>query len=839
MGFPQLSNIQDKVIDTIKSKAGDNLRVSGTMPWIRVISCLDGFLSIESSKDHETFAQKYGDTSKSGRIGVDASGKDVTAVDNDRGLRPSPSIDSITISNGNEGLSKKSSFTIIAYSLGQCEKIMEYFLEPGNMVLVEWGDNQPKSVGQKTPIDKCAIAAYNNIKHVTEKRKNSDGTYDAVLGVITGGGMSYGDGETYNIQVDLTSVGELPAFLQHHRGTNTSTPDINSGDKFSGFRIAANNMVDGGVGTSLFMQMYNELPAAKRLPSIKALVSKKWATQASNFVNMDKEIREDLIESVKNGKLNTKGESGKKLEITSDIPMFSEKRFIRVALAFTILDMQEGKDTDSKRDECATPKTPGTVIWANTICRAHKNMFSADSNFLYIPNKHHPSFDLVKAMSTEDADFTAPITVDMLEGKFMKTKFTVDNHPAVYGDETKSSYFPNNTSLNFKDQADFDGTYLPLKAKPGEWGFLRDLYINFDFFNDTLKSAGLVTKDIYYTLLNGMSSATNLMWNFQILQRGHINIFTPGGFSDADTYYQNVNEKNTDNLGSAANGCEELQVVDVSFSGTTPGKSDIGKARFQSRGVNSPFLSAELNLSIPGAMKGQTIGSKLSAKRSIESPEQKEASLFGLVANKKKVDSVLEVLNAIKEPSNQEKADKLAQDMLDAARNTNEAADKAEAAEKEKSETKIATVKANYEFFVQNACIVPKIQKRSGNMDMVNEWYDYWTANNATIEEMVVVGAWHDSALLKKIQQFNEGIITSAAFTEANLSQLNVPLLPIEFNFSIPGVSGIKIGDTFNINDLPNKFKTKIFQVVQVEHTISQNLWTTNVKGKLRMIDIN
>ena len=49
MGFPQLGNIDKAILDTIMPKAGNNLRASQTMPWMRVISCLGGFLAIESA----------------------------------------------------------------------------------------------------------------------------------------------------------------------------------------------------------------------------------------------------------------------------------------------------------------------------------------------------------------------------------------------------------------------------------------------------------------------------------------------------------------------------------------------------------------------------------------------------------------------------------------------------------------------------------------------------------------------------------------------------------------------------------------------------------------------
>ena len=48
MSFPQLSNISKEIVDTINSRAGNNQKVSGIMPWIRVISTLDDFLVLET-----------------------------------------------------------------------------------------------------------------------------------------------------------------------------------------------------------------------------------------------------------------------------------------------------------------------------------------------------------------------------------------------------------------------------------------------------------------------------------------------------------------------------------------------------------------------------------------------------------------------------------------------------------------------------------------------------------------------------------------------------------------------------------------------------------------------
>lgn len=806
MGFPQLGNIDQAILDTINSKAGNNLRASQTMPWMRVISCLGGFLAIESAPVNDSFATRYGNTQKSGRIGVDAAGNSVFADEDSRGLRPSPTIDSISISQGNEGLSKKSSFTVICYTLGQCEKIMEYFLEPGNMVLVEWGENTNISTTQKTAIEKCAIASYNSLKTVQTKRKEAKGTYDAVLGVITGGGMSYGSNETYEVQVELTSVGELPAYLQHHKGVQTKEEKQKSSETFSSWKVDA----EDDVGKRLFEQMFNGLPAGKRTKLLKNKINDPFYTDSINFINMDKEIREELLKTVKDVKIMTKGD---KIEITSDLPLFTEKRFIRVALAFSILDLQDGVVTHAPGTCGETDSTPsGTIVWHNTICRAHKNMFSADTNYLYIPNMYAPNFDILGALRS-DEEFKSPLPT--LSGMQLAAEDTADLHPRSYGG-SKTSYFPHNSDLTFEDQACYDGSYLPLKAKAGNWGYLRDLYINFDFFCDILDKTGLVTKDVYYELLNGLSSGANLYWNFQIIPRGSIDPHTAGGDTDADTYYNNelsptISGKNT--------GVEELQIVDASFGGDiTLMGSSVGLAKFQSRGALTPFLSAELNFDIPGAMKGQVISSKLAKKNRIENPnsEDKEIRLDGLFSSQ--IDSVLTELNSVRAKINSAEEE--------------DSASEGEA--KSDSEQLEAQKEANYEYIVANGTIIPMEQDREADRDLASEAYDVYTGNSVTFEEFAVCAAWNDPAVLKKVQLMNEGLLKGGTSSVGNL---NVPLLPIKFNFTIHGISGIRVGDTFNIIDLPGKYKTKVFQVTQVGHDIAQNLWSTKIEGSMRNME--
>ena len=445
MGFPQLANIDKTIVTAIKAKTKSNVTTSKVMPWIRVVSCLGDFLVLESSREAVSFTQQYGNTGKSGRIGTDKNGKSIYAED-DRGFRPSPTIDSINISQGNEGLSKKTSFTIICYSLGQAELVMEYFMEPGNHVLVEWGENTNASINQKCdPLDACTIIQYNNLSYTQTKRKDSGAHYDAVLGTITNGGLSYGDNETFNIGVELTSIGELPAYLQHHKGIETGKKSADSGETFSSNevrKVATKVNKTKDVGYSLYMQMFNKLPSHKRSNALKELPqTQKWLLNSANYVNIDESIRKDLVDSTKDVKLVS--ENDKELKIPTDIPLFSDKSFIRVAVAFTILDFQNRVElTPRKIDGCnneLATTTNGIINWRSTICRAHRNMFSANSNFLYIPNRQHPSFDLAGALST-DGEWKKPLgDLNIVKGNFLTD--TVDTHPFAYHDKAQGIIF--------------------------------------------------------------------------------------------------------------------------------------------------------------------------------------------------------------------------------------------------------------------------------------------------------------------------------------------------------------------------------------------------------------
>ena len=125
------------------------------MPWFRAVSLVGsdgggdgGGLIIDSTNASENFNTRYGSSSKSGIVGKGSDNKTlIYAGVNDefteesRGLRPSPTIETLNVQNGTEGLTRKVNFTIRCYTLSQAEVVAAHFSEPASYILIEWGWN--------------------------------------------------------------------------------------------------------------------------------------------------------------------------------------------------------------------------------------------------------------------------------------------------------------------------------------------------------------------------------------------------------------------------------------------------------------------------------------------------------------------------------------------------------------------------------------------------------------------------------------------------------------------------------------------------------------------------
>ena len=840
--FPQLSNVYPELQELLESRANNSNApwnnqdvykggVSGLSTWIRIVSTVDAGLVMESVHSPSTFEKRYGNSDKPGILGYELDMKTPVEIDGiGRGLRPSPILTSLSVDEKAEGGSRLCSFDIQCYTQEQVDKLAQYLLEPSFHVLVEFGwnvsDAWNQRIGGGGAIDPCDVVKYDNWATIKNKRVKSNFTYDAMLGIITGGGITFGDGETYNLSVQVTGIGNVAEYMQTHRGANrTDTAKNNSGESFSPKTIAA-DAEDKEVGVALFKQMFNALPAAKRIPKvynwfqtghteirdINNAVFNKWAYEG-NFVNFDEVVKDYLQKWLTKGRaIRTK--SGESLKIPSDVNLFDEERFIRFEMAVAILNAYPIDLAPHSAGACTKQSRSLKINIRDTFIGGFPHMFSTDKSKLYIPNTTAPNFNLNNVLTKSDEiDDIEYIKFNALN----KTENQSNLHPKVNevpsddrsqrngsahdpatGQSRPVPYaFPCEYDLNSSVISyTCDNSVLPVQENRKFWGWLKDLYINFDFFCECLSKPNLVVRDVLYDMLNGMSGACNSIWKFQIQEKALTN--------DED-------------------GPMELTVSDMNFLGKVNPYPD-GMAIFQARGTKSPFIKSDFSVDTPGAMMSSVVQKKM-AGGTLDGSNEGPRPLFGNVFSTDKIDRAGTILLAVrtsKEEKNKEK---------DKEPTGNTPGSDTDSKEDAKAKS--------YELFAERAGIFSKIQDREGKIDIADTLVDLKGSNDGVIEDLLTVGTWNDPAALKQIELIDKGLVKGApkSQTKKEAQKQNPPLGLAEFNFDIHGASGFKVGDQFRVKGLPSKFGApSLYQVVKVDQALSTEGWTTSVKGKLRII---
>ena len=130
---------------------------------------------------------------------------------------------------------------------------------------------------------------------------------------------------------------------------------------------------------------------------------------------------------------------------------------------------------------------------------AFPKIFSLNGDRLFIPNSNAPKLSL--------NNITGESTIqDIIGPEYIATP------QIAAGGSDKTHAFPQ--TKDGKTQPDPEADPIALTA--GLYGKLDDLYVNFDFAKGIMDTENFFVKDALYQLLNGLSSAVNGMWNFQI-----------------------------------------------------------------------------------------------------------------------------------------------------------------------------------------------------------------------------------------------------------------------------------------------------------------------------------
>ena len=777
--FPSYRPIQQFVIDNLNLKR-KQIYTSRLNAWIRVTGNAGGGLVLQSNPNAPLLGENgvYGNKDAPGIVGFNWNEQPVRVTGEDRGLRPSPIIEGLTVKNGTMGLTRECNFTIKAYTPGQVDVLQLYFGQPGFTALVEFGWDLERSHNQKVSLNASSIASLNNFGNVLKKRKNSEGDYANFFGFITGFKVG-SSGDTYELDITLKGLGELPQTLKIHKHIEDDTEGSEKTEAQTSLTYSPKDIIDEeDVGRKNFKYMFNALPGHKQIASVKKLINELGKEE--NFINFNEKTKQsisDETEGMDIGK-NKISIDGERVAIPKGTKLIGDERFIRFGTFKKIIDTNDIIDTNKANSVGGNP-LPIKVYTDETICNAFDRIFSTAKDRLVIPNPNTPDFGFLKALKGEAASFQ-----------------TGNNDCSQLTASGGKVQFPKQEALN---QPSSNG-FLGLVRSSGTYGFLDDLYINFDFAVSVIEAENLSYGDAILELCNGMSAAVNSIWEFQIIEKACSSaIATKHGLKE---------------------GTNILQVVEMNC--TTEEK--LSSRKLVHNGEGSFFLNGTLDIDLPGEMANSIIADrkKLDGGGSVDlSPEGADAGGFPINSEEIR-DSVLETLNSDARVKKEDKEKKTG---------TNKIATQKEIKDEED------VIAAIYNAFLEKVGCYPKRKDGEFNLDdnILGKIENIFVRNNQVVsaEEVLIYPTYDDQGLFKRLMSEDNPNLKSGGSKTPKGAGVLIGML--KYNFEVHGNSGISHGDTFNVIGIPSVYrKTGFFQLTNVEHTVNQMNWTTAIEGTYR-----
>ena len=233
-------------------------------------------------------------------------------------------------------------------------------------------------------------------------------------------------------------------------------------------------------------------------------------------------------------------------------------------------------------------------------------------------------------------------------------------------------------------------------------------------------------------------------------------------------------------------GVNQLHIIDRNLTDKTTHSDE-----FVATGVNSPFLEVGLSMDISGQLASQVMLNKKEAAYNSSMPPVKGLFL-------KQVDDML-----------QTKVEEFKG--IKGAPSTNTTAKPTDAkAENERKKRDFAT-------FLGKVGLAPGV--------LLNNTVT-WPASGE-VHSICYQTAFDDLNLFESLK-------TGSDYTQEKGTGVSI-LLPINLTLKMHGVSGIKRGDKIKIDALPPQYKKGgFFQVTGITQNLSEDYWTTEVKGTFR-----
>ncbi len=877
--WPKLTDIDDNIFNNLTKGTKAGFQASQRVCWIRVFSgAVTGAgqgIILTSTNNAQVFkaagelkATIYGNENSSGDMGVTWDSKVVTSAGGP--LRPSPIVTGLQIKEGKDQISRECNLKLKCFSLEQMEMLQTYFLEPGYSLCIEYGWNSPngaakmiKTNGVNEILNQAADRNL-NYDELHKARTQSLGDYDSFLGFIVGGTIS-SDEDRWDVDIKLRGAPGLPTFLQ----AQNKTLEINPTDKTivtkpgepKLYGVAETEVAGTGEirRDRRFKQMFNQLPTTRQIDAVRDLMDN---TQWYDFLNFDAAVNKAITSYAspgwwaRNFTNKTSGEIKIGTATIEKEKLFSKNRYVRFGVAVDIMNT----NGQFKAYKIGNKEVNVVIDISDAKIGAFPNMFSTKASKLVIPGVM-PDFSVY---FLNDGEIT-----QLADGVFESAGNSyppIDNRIPGFGTFVEPSELKEKNGFN---------------EKANYWGYLKNLYINFDVFSEKMQQKNKNVREVLLDMLNEMSSAVNSFWNFQVVEQTN------------------------------SNGDIIISVIDENWIGQ---KEGTGIKRFYHSGPNCIFLESSLDISLPSEMTNQIVSRRLALANN---PDEPIVGVGGFFSSKTDLflqtvtDATGKPRKTLTEEEKKAQEEKEAAEQKEAEKKpsekTQEEIDKNngiwQAAQKQKNDlyAQINKIKATYEnktiigdlldddAAARDASKVAEVKKLEAQIDLLNknqegaieanrklvqtkseqaktekedEEKNKETAisNNLAkidvlpkpelvslnensvgaitdtkkLKEKFVIYCLDDEPLFDRLK--NDAFAKKHTDTKEKTGTLSHPL-PIKYNFKVLGTSGMRRGDTFNIIGIPQKYASKgLFQITQIEHNVEGMLWTTNITGEYRQI---
>lgn len=502
-GFPFISSVDEFVKNAIRTR--QQQRFWENTPWVKATpgayKCdnnkqgvvLKSIKATDANPTPEyTFDKLYDAKLDNKKMYYDGG---TSMADAKQSYRPIAGIESIAVDFKNKfGGIRKATINWKCHTLDELELLSPYFLAPGYTMLLEWGWTSGADNVYTGNYGDLTLTNY--FEKIQEKIVKSEGTYDAMLGIIVNYSYNVNSDLSYDCTTDIISTGYLMEGIslsnQKYKGSVATNPlnPCNPTNESNQPTPPTDSVADPQEST-LITFIQTQLPLIMKSEVNNSYLSNhiqntdgkngiwhRYTYPTSDVENLDKIV---FIDSVH-------GSGGDRFDSTKPDNIYSSMYLSWGFIEDVILNeygtiIKEGNDnTDPKnKDDALTIYDSSGIAIKN-----NKYLRSCDLNICIIPN----DTDTGAPNGQPNELFGFKFGDDIYSG-FDLNKLTVIKKHKYWEDKTKSDANYNNV------------------------GFVRNILINYEFFKNEFTKVDNLDDNIA-NMFNKISNACGNVWDFKV-----------------------------------------------------------------------------------------------------------------------------------------------------------------------------------------------------------------------------------------------------------------------------------------------------------------------------------